>query len=104
MSEQERMDHLLREMMAGARVPSLSSAFDQRMKRRLRPRHLDSAGRWLMTAYAILALIISIWAMRSQSIDWSLVVIAILAPLIVAAVVQHRQRTPISGRHKLQGR
>lgn len=102
MSEQERMDHLLREM-AATPVPSLSSAFDERMKRRLQPRRLDSAGRWWLTAYAIIALIISISVMRAQSVAWNLVVIATLVPLIVAAAVQHRQRTPISGRHTLHG-
>jgi hypothetical protein len=31
--------------------------------------------------------------MRSEAIDWVPIMIAILAPLMLAAAVQHRQRT-----------
>jgi hypothetical protein len=34
-----------------------------------------------------------IWVMRSEAIDWVPIMIAILAPLMLAAAVQHRQRT-----------
>lgn len=96
MSEQDRMDRLLREMMAITPPPCLSSGFEQRLRKRLGARRLDSAGRWILTGYGIIALILSIWVMRSQSIDWSLVAIAIVVPLSVATVIQHRRLTPMS--------
>jgi type VI protein secretion system component VasF len=98
MPEQEKMDHLLREMLAATPPPALSAAFDQRLKRRLRPRRMSAAGRLILAGYALFALMFSIWAMRSQSIDWSVIAIAILAPLMVAAVVSRQ----VHGNH--QGR
>ena len=99
------MDGLMREMMEATPPPSLSYGFDQRLMRRLRPRRLGSAGRAILAAYALFGIVLSIWAMRSQSIDWSLTVIAILAPVILAAAVQHRHRTHTARRrHALQGR
>jgi hypothetical protein len=90
MSEQEKMDRLLRQVMAATPTPNLSSAFDQRLMKQLRPRRLDSTGRLAMTAYALLALTVSIWVMREQGIDWSATAIAVLAPLILALAVQRR--------------
>ncbi len=90
MSEQEKMDSLLRGMMASAAAPSLSLGFDQRLKKRLRPRRLSSAGRMIMGLYAVLTLVVSVWAMRSQSIAWSLIAIAIIAPLFLVVATQYR--------------
>jgi hypothetical protein len=105
MSEQEKMDHLLRQMMAGEPQPALSSSFDRRLERRLRPARLNSTGRLLMAVYAVLALTVSIWVMRSQGIGWSTTAIAIVASVILGTGLQHRRRTPGSRRgHALQGR
>ena len=93
MSEQEKMDRLLRQSMGAVPPPRLSSAFDRRLVKRLHPRRLSSAGRLAMTLYALLALIVSVWVMRSEAIDWIPIVIAILAPPMLAAAVQYRQRT-----------
>ena len=93
MSEQEKMDRLLRQSMGALPPPSLSPDFDQRLAKRLRPRRLSSAGQVVMTLYVLLALTISVWVMRSAAIDWIPIVIAILAPLMLAGAVQHRQRT-----------
>jgi hypothetical protein len=90
MSEQERMDHLLRETLAATPQPSLSSAFDQRLKKRLQPRRLRPGGRWIMIMYTAFTLIVSIGTMRSQSIGWGVIAIAILAPLVLAVAVQRR--------------
>lgn len=93
MSEQENMDRLLREMMAATPPPSLSSDFDRRIAKEVRPRGLNSIGRRVMIAYAMLALILSVWAMRHQSISWSFVSILISVPLVVVTVVFCSQRT-----------
>ena len=92
MSEQEKMDRLLRNAMAEAQAPSLSSAFDQRLMKQLRPRRLDSTGRLAITAYALLALTVSIWVMREQAVDWSTIAISVLAPLALAFAIQSRPR------------
>ena len=53
MSEQESMDHLLRQLMAGNPAPAVSSAFDQRLARRLRPSRLGPVGRMVMSLYTL---------------------------------------------------
>ncbi len=55
----------------------------------LRPR-LTAAGRLLLVFYALLALAVSAWALRTFA--WP--AIAILAPLTLALTMQDRQRTP----------
>ncbi len=103
MSEQENMDHLLRQMMASQPQPSLSPAFDRRLMKELRPSRLTAAGRLLLVLYALLALAVSAWVLRAFA--WPAVAIAILAPLILALAIQSRQRTPVSrSRHPLRGR
>lgn len=89
MNEQERMDHLLRAAMSGE-APRLSSAFDARLEKRLRPRRLTTAGRIVMAAYVLAALLISVWALRNVSLDW-LLVLAVLLPSVVAASVYGRR-------------
>jgi len=92
MSEQESMDHLLRQLMAGNPAPAVSSAFDQRLARRLRPSRLGPVGRMVMSLYTLLALAVSVWEMRSQSIGWSLIVVLIGVPLMFVAAARLGQR------------
>src|SRR5262245_59639011 len=89
MSEQEKMDTLLRRTMSVEPPPRLSSQFDQRLAKRLRrPRRLDSFGRWVMILYAILATVLSVAVMRSQSLGWISIAVAVLAPLVIIGVVR----------------
>jgi hypothetical protein len=92
MPDQDGMDRLLRQSMMAAPAPKLSSGFDARLAKRLRPRRLNTAGRVTMAIYAVLALIACVGVMRAQSIHWMVAAISILVPLTVVAVVQFRQR------------
>jgi type VI protein secretion system component VasF len=92
MSELDNMDRLLHSTLSATAPPKLSPAFDSRLKRRLRPRRLSPAGRLIMVAYALLMLVACVWAMRSESINWGLVAIAILTPFVPVLAVQARQR------------
>jgi hypothetical protein len=92
MPEQDGMDRLLRQSMMATPAPKLSSGFDARLAKRLRPRRLNRAGRITMAIYTMLALIVSVGVMRAESIHWILAAISILVPLTVVAVVQLRQR------------
>lgn len=94
MSEQEAMDALLRQSMGHAPRPSLSPGFERRLAARLRPRRLDARGRRLMTIYAVTMLALSVAVMRSQSLEWSLIAVAIVAPvaLLTSAGARGRAR------------
>jgi hypothetical protein len=83
MNEQDNVDRWLREAMSGE-VPRLSSAFDARLERRLRPQRLTAAGRIVMAAYVLAAVLVSVWALRGAALDWTLVV-AVLLPSAIAA-------------------
>lgn len=91
MSEQEKMDQWLRQAMSAELPPTVSPGFDDRLAKRLRPRRLHPSGRLVLACYALVALTISVWAMRSQSIEWSLVAISIAVPLVVTATVYRRR-------------
>ena len=69
--EQEWMDRLLRDAMAGP-APRLSPGFEARMAQRLRPRGLSSTARWAMALYTAIALLVTIWATRDlpELRDW----------------------------------
>jgi hypothetical protein len=90
MSEQEIMDSLLRRALAEDEPPTLSSTFDRRLAKRIRPRRLSPAGRLLLALYSLVALATSAWSMRSESIGWGLIVIAVALPLVIVATVQRR--------------
>ena len=83
--DQEQMDALLRQTMARTPVPSLSSHFDRKLEKRLRtPARLSFRARLTLAVYALAALVLSVWLMRHESIEWSLVILAVLAPLVWA--------------------
>jgi hypothetical protein len=68
MSEQE-MDILLRDAMASP--PNLSSNFEQRLAKRLRPhRRLSFTARLVLAVYAVVALLVSVWALRPLPLEW----------------------------------
>lgn len=90
MSEQETMDELLRRSMSAVPPPSLSRGFEQRLARQIRPRRLGAPARRLLALYALITLVASVWVMRNQAIDWSLIVAAVVVPLTILAVVQRR--------------
>jgi hypothetical protein len=94
MTEQERMDRLLRQSMGALPSPALSAAFDRRLAKRLRPRRLGSAGRLAMTLYAVLAFGVSVCVMQRAGVSWIAITIAIVAPLTLVATVQLRKRLP----------
>lgn len=90
MNEQERMDRQLREAFGGER-PRLSPAFDARLRHHLRERRLNPVGRWMLIAYAVVAIAASIWTMRSAGLGWGPVAIALGAPLILLATLYRRR-------------
>jgi hypothetical protein len=87
---QEDVDRWLRQAMtmasAGTSEPQLSTDFDARLKRRLRPRRLNASGRFVMAAYIVVAIAVTMSAMQRTSIDWRVALLA-LAPALVAAGV-----------------
>jgi antibiotic biosynthesis monooxygenase (ABM) superfamily enzyme len=77
------MDSLLREAMT-APPPGLSSNFDRQLAKRLRPQNLSLTARLVLAVYALIALLVSVWALRPLPIHWTFVwtfVIGTLAPV-----------------------
>jgi hypothetical protein len=91
MSDQERLDLMLRRTMAADPAPALSPAFDRRLARRLRARRLSPKGRGVLALYALGALAVSVWAMRSEAFGWALIAGAVVLPLVLVALAQRRQ-------------
>ena len=91
MSEQESVDRLLRTTMAAAPLPALSPGFDKQLSRRLRSNKLNAASRLVLACYGATALMVSVWTMRMASIDWSIIAIAVMVPLVLVAFVQPRR-------------
>ena len=90
--DDERMDRLLRETLGGAPMPAVSARFEQQVAKRLSPPRLDRTGVLVLTLYSILALGISVWAMRSASVDWSIIAAAVLLPIVLAPFLYQRAR------------
>ena len=67
MNDDELIDHVLRETMAGE-VPQLSAAFDAKVMAGVRGRRLTPVGRALMGAYTIGALATTVLAMQDVSV------------------------------------
>lgn len=91
MFEQERMDEMLRQSMARVPMPTLSAKFDNQLQRRIHPQRLSPGKRLVLALYTVVALVISVWLMRLESIDWLIVVMAVAAPLAVVCAVRYRQ-------------
>ncbi len=78
--ELEKMDGLLREAMT-APPPSLSARFDRKLAQRLRPSRLSFTARLVLAVYAVVALLVSVWALRPLPLNWLPWIFAALMPL-----------------------
>jgi hypothetical protein len=93
MSDEDAMDTLLRGAFEKTAVPTLSSSFERRIARHVSRRELTSSGRRVLVGYAAMALAVSIWTMRTVSLDWSLIAAAILTPAAVTFATLRRRIT-----------
>ncbi len=80
MHDDNLMDQLLRDTMA-AQPPQLSPEFDARLMRRVRPRRLTQAGRWLIAGYVVAASAAAAWLMRDVPVS------AIVAALVISVAI-----------------
>ena len=80
MHDDELIDGLLRRAMADE-APQLSPAFDARVMRRVRPRHLTQMGRVVITAYIVIAAGTAVWLMRDLNM------VSIVAAVAISALV-----------------
>ena len=84
MNDDEVMDQLLKGAMA-ADVPQLSSAFDARVMRRVRPRRLTVMGRVVIATYAVVAAGAAVWFMRDVPTEFIVMAVAIGVPVAAGA-------------------
>jgi hypothetical protein len=82
MHDDEAMDRLLRDAMAG-NVTQLSPAFDARIMRRVRPRRLTPMGRVVIAVYVVVAAAAAAWLMRDLHMES--IAVAVAAGALVAA-------------------
>jgi hypothetical protein len=82
MHDDEAMDRLLRDAMAGE-APQLSPAFDARVMRRVRPRRLTPMGRVVVAVYVVVAVAAAAWLMRDLRMES--IAAAVAAGALVAA-------------------
>ena len=81
--DQEQMDALLRQSMGQNPVPTLSPSFERKLEKRLSPpAGLGFQARLTLALYALAAVVFSVWIMRREAVDWSLVIMAIVVPLV----------------------
>jgi hypothetical protein len=90
MHDDEVMDQLLRDAMT-ADVPQLSSGFDARVRRRVRPRRLTPIGRAVIAAYVVIAVATTVWLLRDVQMTWIVAAVAIGAPAAAAASLYGRR-------------
>lgn len=89
MSEQDHVDRWLLEAMA-ADEPRLSSSFDARLARRLKPRRLTPTARLVLLAYILAAVAVSVLAMRTVELDSRIVVATMVGTLAATAAYGRR--------------
>ena len=89
MSEQDHVDRWLREAMA-AEEPRLSSSFDARLARRLKPARLTPIARLVLLAYIVAAIAVSILAMRTVELDSRIVIATMVGTLAATAAYGRR--------------
>ena len=95
MHDDEMMDRLLRDAMT-ANVPQLSSGFDARVLRGVRPRRRSPIGRAVIAAYIVIAAATTAWLMRDVDTTSIVAAVAVGAPVAAAA--------SLYGRHLAVGR
>jgi hypothetical protein len=86
MSEPDDMDRLLSRALSTP-VPELPAGFDRRLMRQVRPRRLGAQGRVALALYGLPAIAISVWTMRVEAIEWTLVAAAVVVPVALVAMV-----------------
>ena len=84
MSEQDHVDRWLREAMA-ADEPRLSSSFEARLARRLKPARLTPTARLVLLAYIVAAVAVSVLALRTVALDSRIVVATMVGTLAATA-------------------
>lgn len=90
MRDDELIDPLLRDAMT-ADAPQLSSGFDARVMRAIRPRRLTPIGRAVIAIYVVIAAITTLWLMRDLQTTTIVVAVAIGVPVAVGAGVYGRR-------------
>ena len=90
MHDDEMLDALLRDAMTADR-PRLSPGFDDRVLRRVRPRHLTPIGRAVIALYVVVAAAATVWLMRDVQTTWIVAAVAIGTPVAAAASIYGRR-------------
>lgn len=93
MHDDDAMDRLLRHTLTGE-VPRLSSAFDDRVMRSVRPRRLTAASRAVMATYAVVAVAAAAWVMRDVPVAWIAAAIVAGIPAATGAGAYARRLAP----------
>jgi hypothetical protein len=91
--QQERIDQALRQALA-APVPHLSADFDRKLEKRLYSGRLNSGARLVLTLYVLVALVGTIWAIRSVPPEWLLLISAAMVPFSFAWMLHRVERRP----------
>ena len=82
MHDDELMDRLLRDAMAGD-PPQVSPAFDAQVMARIRPPRLTPIGRLVIAIYVAIATMTAVWLMRELPVEW--IALAVLGSVSIAA-------------------
>jgi hypothetical protein len=90
MHDDEAMDRLLRDAMAGD-APQLSPAFDARVMRRVRPRRLTPMGRVVIGVYVVVAAAAAAWLMRDLHMEFIVAAVAIGVPVAAGTSIYVRR-------------
>ena len=90
MRNDELIDELLRETMA-TEPRRLSPTFDASVMQGVRPRRLTPSGRAAVAAYALVALVGTVWLMQDLPIDLIALSLAITSPVAAGAAAYGRR-------------
>jgi hypothetical protein len=90
MHDDEVMDRLLRDAMA-ADAPQLSTAFDARVMRRVRPHRLTPMGRVVIAVYIVVAAATAAWLMRDLHLESIVAAVVIGVPIATGASAYGRR-------------